>query len=59
MNNQKVSNQRPKLYKIIDRERCELPPHYSGRQRTYDEAKKLVDALNKNGKYGPYEMIEE
>lgn len=45
------------IYMIIDRDGTEMPRHYSGRLRTYDEAKKIVDSLNKDGEYAPYKMI--
>lgn len=38
-----------RFYKIVDKDGIEMPDHYSGRRRTYDEAKKMVDGLNKNG----------
>ena len=47
-----------KLYKILDKDGVELPDHWSGRRRTYDEAKKMVDNLNKNGEFSTYTMIE-
>lgn len=46
------------FYKIVDKNGIEMPDHYSGRRRTYKEAKKMVDGLNKNGEYRPYKMIE-
>lgn len=45
-------------FKIVDKDGIEMPDHYSGRRRTYEEAKKMVDRLNKNGEYKPYKMIE-
>ena len=45
-------------YRIVDKDGIEMPDHYSGRRRTYEEAKKMVDGLNKNGEYRPYKMIE-
>lgn len=48
-----------KLYKILDRHDVELPPKScTGEDRTVDEAKRLVKALNKNGKSGPYKIEE-
>ena len=44
------------FYKIVDKNGCEMPGHYSGRNRTYEEAKKMVDKLNKNGEHRPYTM---
>lgn len=38
-------------FKILDKDGIEMPDHWSGRRRTYDEAKKMVDSLNKNGEY--------
>ena len=46
------------FYKIVDKNGYEMPEHYSGRNRTYEEAKKMVDNLNKNGEHRPYTMIE-
>ena len=45
-------------YKIIDKDGVEIPEHWSGRKRTYNEAKKMVDSLNKNGEYRPYTMVK-
>lgn len=45
------------LYKVVDRDGLEMPPHYSGRHRTYKEAKRLIELLNKHGEYPPYRMI--
>ena len=45
-----------KFYKIVDKNGYEMPEHYSGRNRTYEESKKMVDNLNKNGEYRPYTM---
>lgn len=45
-------------FKILDKDGIEMPDHYSGRRRTYEEAKKMVDSLNKNGEYRPYTMVE-
>lgn len=45
-------------YKILDKDGIEMPDHWSGRRRTYEEAKKMVDSLNKNGEYKPYTMVE-
>jgi len=45
-------------YKILDKDGVEIPDHWSGRRRTYEEAKKMVDSLNKNGEYRPYTMVE-
>ena len=36
-------------YKILDCNGVEMPDHYSGRGRTYKEAKIMIDKLNKNG----------
>lgn len=47
-----------KFYKILDKNGYEMPGHWSGRNRTYEEAKKMVDSLNKNGEHKPYTMIE-
>jgi len=47
-----------RFYKIVDKDGIEMPDHYSGRRRSYEEAKKMVDGLNKNGEYKPYKMIE-
>lgn len=44
------------FYKIVDKNGNEMPGHYSGRNRTYEEAKKMVDKLNKNGEHRPYTM---
>lgn len=45
-------------FKILDKDGVEMPDHWSGRRRTYKEAKKMVDSLNKNGEYSPYTMVE-
>lgn len=45
-------------FKILDKDGVEMPDHYSGRRRTYEEAKKMVDSLNKNGEFRPYIMVE-
>lgn len=45
-------------YKILDKDGVEMPDHWSGRRRTYEEAKKMVDSLNKNGEYRPYTMVK-
>jgi hypothetical protein len=47
------------LYKILDRHGIEFPLHYSGRRRTYEEAKKMINMLNLNGEYKPYIMEKE
>lgn len=47
-----------RFYKILDKNGIEMPNHWSGRRRTYEEAKKIIDNLNKNGEYSPYTMIE-
>jgi len=47
-----------RFYKIVDKDGIEMPDHYSGRRRNYEEAKKMVDRLNKNGEYRPYKMVE-
>lgn len=44
-------------YKILDCNGCEIPNHYSGRKRTFDEAKKMAEQLNKDGEYSPYRMV--
>jgi len=46
------------LYKILDKNGFEMPDHWSGRRRTYLEAKKMIDMLNKNGEERPYTMVE-
>ena len=66
MNKSKIENGQPTLqqqsisgsYKILDKDGAEMPDHWSGRRRTYEEAKKMVDSLNKNGEYRPYTMVE-
>jgi hypothetical protein len=66
MNKSKTENGQPTLqqhnvsgsYKILDKDGIEMPDHYSGRRRTYEEAKKMVDNLNKNGEYRPYTVVE-
>lgn len=45
-------------FKILDKDGIEMPDHYTGRRRTYDEAKKMLDGLNKNGEFRPYTMVE-
>jgi len=44
-------------YAIHDCNGIEMPDHYSGRRRTYKEAERMINRLNKNGEYAPYEMI--
>lgn len=46
-------------YKIVDRDNSELPRHHSGRLRTLEEVKELVDKLNKQAGYEPYSMVRE
>jgi len=66
MQNVEIKNVKPLLqqhnvsgsYKILDKDGVEMPDHWSGRRRTYEEAKKMVDSLNKNGEYRPYTMVE-
>ncbi len=66
MQNVEIKNDKPLLqqhnvsgsYKILDKDGVEMPDHWSGRRRTYEEAKKMVDSLNKNGEYRPYTMVE-
>tara|TARA_R110000744_G_scaffold296370_1_gene406240 strand:- start:8 stop:208 length:201 start_codon:yes stop_codon:yes gene_type:complete len=53
-----ISGVSSRFYKIVDKDGIEMPDHYSGRRRNYEEAKKMVDSLNKNGEYRPYKMIE-
>lgn len=43
-------------YDILDKNGMELPSHYSGRDRTYVEAKKMLDSFNQNGEYKPYTL---
>lgn len=45
-------------FKILDKDGVEMQDHYSGRRRTYEEAKNMLDRLNKNGEYRPYTMVE-
>lgn len=46
------------LYKIVDRNGYEMPEHYSGRHRTYKEAKRMVDRLNDSSdRHKPYKMV--
>lgn len=47
-----------KFHKIVDKNGYEMPEHYSGRNRTYEEAQKMLNNLNKNGEHRPYKMIE-
>lgn len=66
MNESKIENSQPTLqqhnvsgsYKILDRNGIEMPDHWTGRRRTYEEAKKMLDGLNKNGEHRPYTMVE-
>jgi|FLOH01.1.fsa_nt_gi hypothetical protein len=53
-----ISGVSSRFYKIVDKDGIEMPDHYSGRRRTFEEAKKMVDSLNKNGEYSPYKMVE-
>jgi len=46
-----------KTYKILDKDGIELPNHWSGGYRTYEEAIKLVENLNLDGEYKPYTMV--
>jgi hypothetical protein len=43
-------------YLIFDCNGMTFPNHYSNRNRTYEEAKKLIDKLNVNGEFRPYTM---
>ena len=40
--NKDLDENRP-LYKIVDKDGIEMPDHYSGGRRTYEEAKKMVE----------------
>ena len=42
------------LYRIVDREGVELPQYYKGRDRTKEEADKILVGLNKNSEHRPY-----
>ena len=53
-----ISGVNSRFYKIVDKDGIEMPRHYSGRRRNYEESKKMVDRLNKNGEYKPYKMVE-
>ena len=44
-------------FKIFDKDGIEMPNHYTGRRRTYKEAKNMLDMLNKNGEFRPYTMV--
>lgn len=46
------------FYKIVDKNGFELPDKHPDQQRTYDEAKRIVDRLNENGEHKPYKMIK-
>ena len=46
-----------RFYEIVAGDGTIMPMHYSGRRRTYEEAKIMVDRLNKNGEYPPYKMV--
>lgn len=52
MNNSKS----PQEWTILDKNGAEMPLHYSGRYRTREEAKALIDMLNINGECKPYTM---
>ena len=45
-------------FKILDKDGIEMPDHYSGRYRYYEEAKKLLNRLNIIGEYKPYTMVK-
>ena len=45
-------------YKIFDKNGIEMPAHYTGRSRTFDEAKEMLNLLNESGEYRPYTMVE-
>lgn len=45
-------------YKILDCNGYEMPNHYSGRLRTYEEAENMVKSLNEKGEYKPYTFEE-
>jgi hypothetical protein len=47
-----------KAYKIFDKNEKEMPMHFEGRHRTYDEAKILIERLNKVSDNAPYEIKE-
>ncbi len=57
-NQQSCQNAVSSRYKIVDKDGVEMPDHYSGRRRNYEEVKKMVDGLNKDGEYRPYKMIQ-
>lgn len=46
------------MYKIIDKNGIELPRHWTGRYRTYEEAVKILNNINIDGEYKPYKMEE-
>ena len=46
-----------RFYDIEASDGTVMPMHYSGRRRTYEEAKIMVDRLNKDGEYPPYKMV--
>ena len=52
------SDVREIYFKILDKDGIEMPNHYTGRRRTYEEAKKILNRLNKNGEFKPYTMVE-
>ena len=54
----KKEKDKSSYYKILDKDGIEMPDHYSGRRRTYDEVKKMLDRLNVIGEYKPYTMVE-
>ncbi len=47
-----------KLYDILDKNGFEMPLHYSGKPRTFDQATKILESLNKTGEFKPYSMVE-
>lgn len=53
-----MEDQRRYVYSIVDKYGIEMPLHYSGRYRTYDEAKKLCDGLNETGEFKPYQIVD-
>jgi len=44
-------------FNVADKDGKYMPSHFSGRERTYEECKALVDRLNKHGEFGPYQII--
>ena len=44
-------------YEILDKNGDKMPDHHSGRKRTYEESRRMLEKLNYDGEYKPYKMV--